>query len=44
MKHSDVAFKQAEEHIDKMTIFDQNQILDGLYQDVVSDENMIKIK
>ena len=44
LKHSDVAFKQAEEHIDKMTIFDQNQILDGLYQDVVSDEKYDKNK
>ena len=44
LKHSYVAFKQAEEHIDKMTIFDQNQILDGLYQDVVSDEKYDKNK
>ena len=44
LKHSDVAFKQAKEHIDKMTIFDQNQILDGLYQDVVSDEKYDKNK
>lgn len=44
LKHSHVAFKQAEEHIDKMTIFDQNQILDGLYQDVVSDEKYDKNK
>ena len=44
LKHSYVVFKQAEEHIDKMTIFDQNQILDGLYQDVVSDEKYDKNK
>ncbi len=43
-KHSDIAFKQAKEQIDKITIFDQNQILDGLYQDVVSDEKYDKNK
>lgn len=25
--------------VDKMSVFDQHQILDGLYQDVVSDDS-----
>lgn len=37
-KHSEIVFNQAKKEIDKMSLFDQNQILDGLYQDVVSDE------
>lgn len=37
-KHSEIVFNQAKKEIDKMSRFDQNQILDGLYQDVVSDE------
>ena len=44
LKHSDLAFKQAKRDIDKMSVFDQNQILDGLYQDVVSDEKYEKDK
>ena len=43
-KHSDIAFNQAKREIDKMSVFDQNQILDGLYEDVVSDERYEKDK
>ena len=43
-KHSDIAFTQAKKEIDKMSIFDQNQILDGLYQDIVSDGKYEKDK
>lgn len=43
-KHSYMALEYAKKQIDKMTIFDQNQILDGLYQDVVSDEKYDKSK
>lgn len=44
LKHSDVAFNRAKKEIDKMSVFDQNQILDGLYEDVVSDERYEKDK
>ena len=44
LKHSDVAFNQAKMDIDKMSVFDQNQILDGLYQDVAGDERYEKDK
>jgi len=44
LKHSDVAFNQAKKEIDKMSVFDQNQILDGLYEDLVSDERYEKDK
>lgn len=43
-KHSDLAFKQAKMSVDKLSVFDQNQILDGLYQDVVGDERYEKDK
>ncbi len=43
-KHSDLAFKQAKMGVDKLSVFDQNQILDGLYQDVVGDERYEKDK
>ncbi len=43
-KHSDLAFNQAKMDVDKMSVFDQNQILDGLYQDVVGDERYEKDK
>lgn len=38
-KHSDLAFNQAKMAVDKISVFDQHQILDGLYQDVISDDN-----
>ena len=38
LKHSDAAFNQAKKIIDKMSVFDQNQILDGLYEDIVGEE------
>lgn len=44
LKHSDLAFNQAKMAVDKMPIFDQHQILDGLYQDMVSDDNYEKEK
>lgn len=44
LKHSDTAFNQAKKIIDKMSVFDQNQILDGLYEDVVGDEKYDKDK
>ena len=31
LKHSDAAFNQAKKIIDKMSVFDQNQILDSFY-------------
>lgn len=37
-KHSDLAFNQAKMAVDKISVFDQHQILDGLYQDVISDD------
>ena len=43
-KHSEVVFNQAEGELDKLSVFDQNQILDALYEDVVSDENYEKDK
>lgn len=43
-KHSDIVFNQAKMDIDKMSVFDQNQILDGLYQDVAGDERYEKDK
>ena len=39
LKHSDLAFNRAKKSIDKMSVFDQHQILDGLYQDMISDDN-----
>jgi len=44
LKHSDLAFNQAKMDVDKMSVFDQNQILDGLYQDMVGDERYEKGK
>ena len=44
LKHSDAAFNQAKKIIDKMSMFDQNQILDGLYEDVVIEEKYDKDK
>lgn len=43
-KHSDIAFSQAKKEIDKMSVFDQNQILDSLYQDVINDGRYEKDK
>ena len=43
-KHSDLVFNQAKMVVDKMSAFDQNQILDGLYQDMVSDDRYVKEK
>jgi hypothetical protein len=44
LKHSDAAFNQAKKEIDKMSVFDQNQILDGLYEDIVAEEKYDKNK
>lgn len=44
LKHSDIAFNQAKIDVDKMSVFDQNQILDGLYQDMAGDERYEKDK
>lgn len=44
LKHSDYAYNQAKMNIDKLTFFDQIQILDGLYQDVISDDTYEKEK
>lgn len=44
LKHSDLAFNQAKIDVDKMSVFDQNQILDGLYQDMAGDERYEKDK
>ena len=41
-KHSDLAFNQAKMAVDKISVFDQYQILDGLYQDVISDDSYEK--
>lgn len=41
LKHSDAAFNQAKK---KMSVFDQNQILDGLYEDIVTEEKYDKDK
>ena len=43
-KHSDLAFNQAKMDVDKMSVFDKNQFLDGLYQDVIGDERYKKDK
>ena len=43
-KHSDLAFNQAKMAVDKISVFDQHQILDGLYQDVISDDSYEKGK
>lgn len=43
-KHSDLAFNQAKMAVDKISVFDQHQILDGLYQDVISDDSYEKEK
>ena len=37
--YTDLTFNQAKMAVDKMSVFDQHQILDGLYQDVVSDDS-----
>ena len=37
--YTDLTFNQAKIAVDKMSVFDQHQILDGLYQDVVSDDS-----
>jgi hypothetical protein len=44
LKHSDLIFNQAKKDVDKMSVFDQHQILDGLYQDMVSDNSYEKEK
>ena len=43
-KHSDLAFSQAKMAVEKMSVFDQHQILDGLYQDMISDDSYEKEK
>ena len=44
LKHSDAAFNRAKKIIDKMSVFDQNQILDGLYEDIINEEKYDKDK
>lgn len=46
LKHSEFALNNAKMGMDKLSVFDQNQILDGLYGDLVGDEkyDMEKVK
>lgn len=38
LKHSETIFNNAKKNLDKMTVSDQNQILDGLFEDLIIDE------
>lgn len=44
LKHSDLVFGQAKMAVDKMSVFAQHQILDGLYQDMISNDSYEKEK
>lgn len=39
LKHSDVAFKHSKKEIEKLSVLDQSQILEGLFEDLEHDDN-----
>lgn len=43
-KHSDSIFKEAKKNVDKLSLMDQTQILEGLYNDLLSDEKYVNVK
>lgn len=44
VKHSDSMFKEAKKNVDKLSLMDQMQILEGLYNDLLSDEKYVNVK
>lgn len=44
VKHSDSIFKEAKKNVDKLSLMDQTQILEGLYNDLLSDEKYVNVK
>lgn len=44
VKHSDSMFKEAKKNVDKLSLMDQTQILEGLYNDLLSDEKYVNVK
>lgn len=44
IKHSDNIFREAKKNVDKLSLMDQTQILEGLYNDLLSDEQFVNIK
>lgn len=44
IKHSDSIFREAKKNVDKLSLMDQTQILEGLYNDLLSDEQFVNAK
>ena len=44
VKHSDSIFREAKKNVDKLSLMDQTQILEGLYNDLLSDEQFVNAK
>ena len=44
VKHSDSIFREAKKNVDKLSMMDQTQILEGLYNDLLSDEKYLSDK
>ncbi len=44
VKHSDSIFREAKKNVDKLSMMDQTQILEGLYNDLLSDEKYVSDK
>ena len=44
IKHSESIFREAKKNIDKLSLMDQTQILEGLYNDLLSDEKFVNAK
>lgn len=44
VKHSDSIFREAKKNVDKLSLMDQTQILEGLYNDLLSDEKYVNVK
>ncbi len=44
VKHSDRILREAKKNVDKLSLMDQTQILEGLYNDLLSDEKYVNDK
>lgn len=44
VKHSDRILREAKKNVDKLSLMDQTQILEGLYNDLLSDEQYVNDK
>lgn len=44
VEHSDSIFREAKKNVDKLSLMDQTQILEGLYNDLLSDKNFVNDK